>query len=549
MWKLILTIIGFILATLTYANDDDFFTDFEEIPLEVDENFLDDFADIESNVSIKRNTASSKTITTHELFAEEDLLRRETSISIFGGNETIASTYHLSVFPQGKFELGPVFGHFGVPLRFPVYDNTSSSRGIRHRGFVAGKTFIRPRLHDYQSFFDAQKIVRHFSINHSDDAYFLRFSRSHSVTMGQGELIKFMSPDGLYDLDALFLQGHAAFKYFRLDGFIGPLLKAQIAALSINTTPLLNINAPAFVQNLNFFATYVNDFFAPNQPVKEKNHFVLSDDARTLKRAEGMAQGFSLGVDGQYSPVWWLSLKPYFSYSHLVLSGIKQQNNKKPVSYGAGINLGNDLAINFLAEPRRSSLVLKTEGRLFSKNYFPSYFGSTYLIDRLVFNEPGSNSEPLTKSQFVADGGDRRFRFGYLCELSYAYEKMLSMMLGYENAHSFARAKSIQPMRKLYFTTSFLGIERVQFHIGYQATSMSNVKELFDFKKSRALLSLKGQVKLLPFLYFDAWAKHSFGIHDMFSAEVGENEPIWLSSFPETRSLNFGLGLELAMAF
>jgi hypothetical protein len=289
--------------------------------------------------------------------------------------------------------------------------------------------------------------------------------------------------------------------------------------------------------------------FAPNRAFKEKKNFILDENGRFVKRAEGMAQGFNLGVSGLYSPLSWLSLKPYVSLSHLWLSGLRRENNTNYLTYGAGLHLGHDFIFTFMSAARRSLLFLKTEGRLFSKNYFPSYFGSTYLIDRIVFNEPSSTSPSITKSQFVADSNEKRSRFGYLCELGYAYDEIVSVFLSYEDARSFARPNVIAPMRKLHFMTSLLGFEVVKFHIAYQATSIARAKELFDFKKSRALISLKGQVKLLPFLYFDAWAKHSFGIHDMFSAEVGEHEPIWLSSFPETRSLNFGLGLELAMAF
>jgi hypothetical protein len=73
------------------------------------------------------------------------------------------------------------------------------------------------------------------------------------------------------------------------------------------------------------------------------------------------------------------------------------------------------------------------------------------------------------------------------------------------------------------------------------------MKEVFDFEKSRALLSLRGQLKLMPFLYFDAWAKHSFGINDMFTPSDGEDKDVMFSSQAETRSLDFGLGLEFSM--
>jgi hypothetical protein len=61
-------------------------------------------------------------------------------------------------------------------------------------------------------------------------------------------------------------------------------------------------------------------------------------------------------------------------------------------------------------------------------------------------------------------------------------------------------------------------------------------------------LSLKSQVKLLSFLYFDTWLKHSFGVSDKFRGAPGDDgHGTWLSHAGEKRSLNFGLGIELAM--
>lgn len=87
--------------------------------------------------------------------------------------------------------------------------------------------------------------------------------------------------------------------------------------------------------------------------------------------------------------------------------------------------------------------------------------------------------------------------------------------------------------------------------MGYEVSSLDQLGDLFNFQKNRTLLSLNGQFKAMSFLYLDAWLKHSFGINDKYQgASLDENlERVWVSSRNETRSLNFGLGVTLAMVF
>lgn len=549
-----------LIASRLLADEGDLFTDesdgFPTVPFEVDPDFQDDFAHIEMGPGMDTDGFRPGLVITdsHHLFSQRDLERREKSISLLGGNETIASTYHFLLNPQARFQAGPVFGHLGVPLRFAVYDNGSNgAQGQRSKGFVDIKKFIVPRQRDFRDFWDLQRGIRHFEINRERDAHFMRLSRSHALTLGQGELVKGMVPDGFYDQDLLFLSGHTQFEAVHINAFVGPLFKASILGVSSRFTPLSMVPAPALVRDINFEITYVNDFKAPHHAAQAEGAYILDDDRRSVKRDTGTAQGAVLGIANEFYPVSWLGLKPYISWGHLWLTGLANKDGEQPSTYGGGLHVGHDASFEFLPN-KRSVLLFKSEGRLFSQHYYPGYFGSTYLIDRQVFNEPHNTAiskEPVTKSQYLSSGGDQRFRVGYLFELGYAYEDAVASMLSYENAHSFAQGVQIAPLRKLQLITSVLALDALKLYVGYQATSLEQMRELFDFDKSRALLSLRGQLKLMPFVYFDAWMKHSFGIHDMFtkSDANGDAEPLWLSSSAETRSLNFGLGLEFAMTF
>lgn len=554
MWQRI-SIFAFLLAVSPCKADEDLFTDGDAKIEFVDPSFEDDFASIESegiSSSGGRGSSGRIVVESHELWHSQDFYRRERSLSVATGNVTIASAYHWEIYPQSRLEGGQFYGHFGLPLRFPVYDNGENLTGHRTQGFVSAERFITPRSQDFRSFWDVEKAFRHMEYGDPFGPYFARASRSHAITLGQGDLIKGMSPSGLYDYDHLFITGHGAFDNVRIDGFLGPIFKAEMLGLSSRFTPLSTLSVPTFVQDINFDVTYVGDYRAPSQTLKEQSSYVLSSDRRLVNRIEGTAQGLSVGALTEVYPIPWLSLKPYTSWGHLWLTHVYDHDQAFDTKYGGGWHFGHDATI-FFTEGKKSALTFKSEGRIFSHGYWPGYFGSTYMIDRQILNEPGNTTirnTPVTKSQYLTHLTDGHFRFGYLFELGYAYDKIVSAKLGYENARSFADGRQIPPLRQLHFLTTFSGLEIVKFHVGYQATSLAQLDEVFDFEKTRALLSLRSQLKLMPFLYFDAWVKHAFGINDMFSvAAKGSGETLWLSHSAENRSLNFGLGLELAMTF
>ncbi len=553
MWQFLF--VAILFGTLCAHADDDLLADgqFEEVPMEYDPDFNDDF-DLVAGDKSGSSKPGMVIADSYGLFSNRDLLRREKSLSVTGGNDTIASTYHVLLYPQGRFAFMKFYGHLGIPLRFPVYDNVSKkSTGMRHHGLVSGEQFITPRRGDFRSFWDVQRVIRHMEIYEQTSPYFFQLSRSNSITMGQGELMRGLAPDGLYDQDLLFFSGHANFDNVRMHAFLGPIFKTEMLGLSARMTPLYALNAPSFVRDLNFELAYVNDFMAPNQKMKQDSAYVLDDERRLVERETGTAQGLTLGVASEYFAAPWLSLKPYVTFGNMWLSGLKSGDAELGTRYGAGAHMGHDATAYFYPGTKKSLLVFKTEGRLFSKRYWPGYFGSSYMIDRQVINEPANKSiskDPLTKSQYLGQYQSDHGRFGYLLELAYVYDKVISGTIGYENARSFYRGTQIDPMRKLQCVLGFHGLDVIKFYAGYQATSLAQMKEVFDFEKSRALLSLRGQLKLLPFLYFDAWTKHSFGINDMFTTTDEEDDnAVWLSHQAETRSLNFGLGLEFAMTF
>lgn len=543
MKNLTIILLTFLLMTSLYADEIDPFKDMGSY--EFDPNFEDDFSIIEQSPL----RAAENSLTDSFLpFSSRGIVRDERSLGSFLGQETIARIFYLSVIPKAHFKFLNIDTHLKVPLRFPVYDNIEKNKaGIRGHGFVNAEQFITPRPQDFRDFSDIQRIIQRISFSDKNNAYSLLLDREHAFSLGHGDLMREMTSLGLYDQDYLFLSGHAAIDPVSIDAVFGPLPLVSLIGINTRFLPLATFDLHPFVKNAFMDIQYVADYRAPNEAMMEEGAYVLNDERRLIKRNESAVNGLSLALASEVFPVAFLGSKPYVSYSHLFLSGLSK-NEEEPWRYGASLNLGHNATIYPVINDNRHKLFFNAEGRLFSQNYQPNYFGGHYMLDRITFNEVG----PIkTKSEYVGFEKNSSLRLGHLLELGYVFGDNFNIKIGYENARTLNDKKSIAPLRKVHFNTSLCALDDLRFQLGYEALSIAHIGDLFDFEKSRALLSVRGQIKLLPFLYFDTWLKHSFGIHEKYRVAAKNDglRAVWLSNLGETRSLNFGLGLELAMVF
>lgn len=522
------------ITSVVKANDSDLFVDstFDDMSFDFDESFANDF---DTTIETPNSFDSSPVIKISDLISSRHM-RKENSLSIFAGIENISSVYHLSVHPQMRFNAFKFNGHLGLPLRLPIYNADKKS--------FSGLWSLLPRSGDFKSLWDVQRVVRHINYGDITDLYYARLSREDPITLGQGELIKLMEPQGLYDQDYMFFYGHGEFNGGKIAAFLGPIPNMEMMGVNLRLIPFLVIAKEDFIKHLNMDIIYVNDFLAPNKSVKEGDDFVLDNESHLVKRNKGAAQGLSLGVNGSYVVNPWVSFKPYFSYNHLWLTSIKGKDDEHISSAGGGVHFGGEATVYFIPGSKKALLTTKLEARIFSSRYRPSYFGPSYMIDRISYGIDSNN--PITKSEYFATHEDHAFRFGHLFEIGYAFKDMFNVFLSYENSRSFATGKYIPKLRNLHFITNFNGFKLIKLSLGFNATSISNMTKLFDLSGSRGLLSLKGQARIMPYLHVSAWAKHSFGISNDFKSDAG-SQSMWLSHTAETKSLNFGLGVEFSM--
>ena len=544
MKKKLLLLLAMCACASLSANDNNSISEedlFDEISLE------EDFSSSDSFVATKKENSVIDT--------RFELPKDKHYFSLASIYEKRGQMSYGTLFPQFYWHSQNFSIHAGLPLRFSIYDSFEQHGEDfeRKRGFVSFYKFIRPKKNDFMSLFDVQRVLQNMRLASTDLDYVLELSRTKTLNLSKGILVKDLVPNWLYDQDYLFASGHANWEAVQLQSFVGPFFKMQMFGANVTTRPFFVLDAPSFIKDMNLDITYAADYNAPNYTKKfrindEKEAFELDHEQRMIKRSKGVSQGLALTFLSSYVPIHWFGLRPYSSFSQLLLSGI----HSKSVSYGAGWHLGNDIDFYLSSNPK-SVITLSTEGRLFSPSYSPSYFDSTYMLDRYSLNQlasfgPNKNN---TKSLFLSNPLNKNVRLGYLFGLNYSYNDIAYSSIEYENAHS-GNSNFIPEMRKLKFFVGAKILDRAALSFRYEAYNIKQFNKLFDFDKNRELLSSKCQVKILPFLYADVFAQHKFGVKDVYSySEDGDylKNLHWLSGSGETRSFDFGMGLEFAMQF
>jgi hypothetical protein len=540
MRRLLSLIICSILALSLYSEEEDIFAEFDR--MEIDKEYKDDFIGFDTS-KIQEQPAPSLVTHPYDAYSERAWMRDERSLGGLLSQETIARVFYMTLFPQVRLKIGPVNSYLGLPMRFPLYDNIEGGlSGQRRRGFVYIEDFIAPRGADFRSFADAFKLIRQIEWGSIFDDLYIGLVREQAFSLGQGDLMRELNTDYLYDQDYLFARAHASFDPVRIDAVVGPVPGINIVGINTKIQPLKNLESISLVKNMSFDLSYVADYRAPGQAHRQEDAYVLEADRRLVKRDKNIAQGASLGIATLYTPWPWFSSKPYMSFSNLWFTGLRNKEELLPTYYGFAFNLGHDASFYFSSPQKDSVLFFRSEGRIFSENYQPNYFGSNYMLDRVNFQEEFLTS----KLQAVAQPEDKKWRLGYMLELGYAFKNIINTKLTYESAHVMNNAKLIVPLRKLRFANGLKIFDWVKIQASYEANALQDFKDIFNFSKSRAILALHGRAKILSYLYFDSWIKHSFGISNIYEASTNRE---WLSEQGETRSLNFGLGLELVMAF
>lgn len=543
----IIFLLGLLLSS-TLFGDDNLFDDSSAIdvsksaPSLGDDLVFDSFEEF-SSLQIE---GTSFVIAPERMFDLPHQVNAKNSLGIGTSTEYLSASTHFTVYPKANVAFKNLFMELGVPLRFRIYDSYKSGNSYseRKKGLHSPGEFITPRPQDFQSAWDLQRLLRRMEIRDPKHVYGVRLARDSALTFGQGILVRRLRGEGLTDHDHLLADAFVALPQARFDAFLAPILKINMLGINSRFAPLQQANVPSFIKDLNVDVAYAGDYLAPNQVRRDDDgDFLLDNERRLVKRSRGRAQGLSFTALSRTVPFYWLMLSPYVGFGNLFLTSLKR-GDKEYSSYGAGIHLGNDFKVFFTEAPSHSVLVFRVETRFFSPRYMPAYFGETYFLDRTLFIEPFDQEQGInTKSQYVSRQRGN-WRFGPLTELYYEYEKALGVGLSYENAWIMGTRTLLKPYRHLRLFTQLAPYERFKLGASFEATAIEEMKDIFDFNKSRGLISVKGQVKILPFLYLDSYVQNSFGVKDMY-----QKMDKWYSDLGEKRTVDFGVGVTFRKTF
>src|SRR5437870_5037110 len=99
----------FIIAINLYADEEeDIFADIDR--MEIDAEFQDDVFSFE-NTKSERALSSGHTLHPYDSYSERSWVRDERSLGGLVSQETIARVYHMTLFPQARFNIGQLHAH------------------------------------------------------------------------------------------------------------------------------------------------------------------------------------------------------------------------------------------------------------------------------------------------------------------------------------------------------------------------------------------------------------------------------------------------------
>src|SRR5437879_6531649 len=122
-------IYALLAVNLCADEDDDIFADIDR--MEIDTEFKDDFLGFDNKthvtahkyVGTSRGFASSIVNHPYDAYSERLWVRDGSFAGGLVSQETIASVYHMTLFPQVHFKIWQINSFLGLPMRFPIYDN------------------------------------------------------------------------------------------------------------------------------------------------------------------------------------------------------------------------------------------------------------------------------------------------------------------------------------------------------------------------------------------------------------------------------------------
>lgn len=463
---------------------------------------------------------------TTQILSRRDFVGLGFGVSELDGYRYLVLTPDFNLI-RGKMALG-----LGFPLRLEVGD-------LLNEGSDASFDI---RAMDWDELSDLARPLRYFTWGRKEDNVYLDVNRVHAATIGHGQLLRNYMPNLDIDEDRLYLSADAYGDYGGFEFLAGALPVPQHFGVLGFIKPLSFISEDKQLRSLSLGLSYVGDLDAPVQ-LDTVSHSIghTTDEEESIRYGVNGQGNFlwnaaavhGVGVDGEFKvykkgP---LDIKVYADYSHLFFPSYEPLSIEAfgdgGFTLGAlfriseGARLGSkatSLLKGVIDEKIQASILanhafrIRVEGKTFGPQFLPSYFNSTYSIQKLQMGFSEASSKLPTKMAYLAKPDDEAQRVGGYLELSYRWMDNIGFTAIYEDAFSTGTNDAVPAGRQIVLHAESQSTAWAQMYLTYHYFTFEDLGSIFKFESDNELVFAGTRLQILPFFFINAMTQRTFRI-------------------------------------
>ncbi|MCG3172337.1 MAG: hypothetical protein GMKNLPBB_00487 [Myxococcota bacterium] len=391
------------------------------------------------------------------------------------------------------------FGPFGLGLAAPL-DVLLVDNDPKSRDDAPGK-FIRPGQYDEPS--DFLRFIRYLRFGRKGETFYLRLGMLAAETIGHGTIV-----DNYYNnLDFDHYRFGASFQLntpqITVESLLGNAINPYLFGGRLGVRPWAFADPKAFMSRLKISASIFTDLKAPrvlqSAPAGYPQGDGLDNDRDNLVDEPGERRLFMdtqrypvvdrshnliiTGVDAEMNLIQeeWVDMTPYTDLNFILEHG-KGFHGGLLTRFRAGKVLGIDTRL---------------EGRAFDGDYIPSYFDSTYEVQR--YQLPGAVTTgdlPKPKAAWLEDLRGAAARLGWYAEAALRFSSFFVIGAGYDDYQGRDNANFM-------LFAEVPAFDFLEVGAYYYKRRFDDFGEVFDFD-SRSLLLGRARLHLGGFSFIEA---------------------------------------------
>jgi hypothetical protein len=462
------------------------------------------------------------------------------------------------VTPNLDLHYGKLSVGLGFPVRFQLYDTAIPIDTLQGNaaliaesetftaGFAGAGTL---RFADWDHllqypFSDWLVPLRYLTWGKKEEYIYADFNRVKPITIGHGQLVRRYMPNVDIDQNNSFAEVDAYYHFGGIEAMVGPLPIPRLVGGLAFIKPLGLFLDDTFSRSWSVGISYVADL---NTPAKltttyddklERYQYALdvplygdffgSDGFEFLHTHKDQPLGWVVhgaGIDSEIKVVKWrfLDIKVYGDYSHLIFPGVPEDG--VGTFMGGGATAGALFRLSFGSkpvndyedetvevkqglkpQPRKAvhAIRLRTELKVFSPQYLPSYFNPLYEHDKNQFGFATTAEEDRatlpTKLAYLAQQSGEPFRFGWYLEGSYTLTDWFAVTAVYEDAVKLWGELATVPAARsvmLHAETQGLGFFQLFATYHYRNFEFQDWLRLLNVGSENELIFLGGRLSVL----------------------------------------------------